>query len=196
MSHFFALISRMKYINRWALMRNTTEESLSVHTLDVAMIAHALAEIGNQRMGKNYDSSRAAVLAMYHDASEIITGDMPTPVKYDNPEIKTVYKQIEHAANDRLLGQLPADLKSVYSPLLHCDSPSDAPLLPLVKAADKLSALIKCLEELKMGNSEFSVAAQSTRRAIEKMNLPEADVFMKEFLDSYQLSLDEIGGLS
>ena len=192
MSHFFALISRMKYINRWALMRNTSEESLSVHTLDVAMIAHALAEIGNTRFHKNYDSGRVAVLAMYHDASEIITGDMPTPIKYKNDVIKEAYKQIESGANDRLLDTLPDDLKAVYSPILHLDDEKDKELLPLVKAADKLSALIKCIEEMKIGNREFKVAEKTTRVAVEKMKLPEADVFLKEFVESYKMSLDEL----
>ncbi len=192
MSHFFALLSRMKYINRWALMRNTSEESLSVHTLDVAMIAHALAEIGNTRLGKNYDSGRAAVLAMYHDASEIITGDMPTPIKYKNDIIKEAYKQIESGANDRLLDTLPDDLKAVYRPILHLDDEKDKELLPLVKAADKLSALIKCIEEMKIGNREFKIAEKTTRASVEKMKLPEADVFLKEFVESYKLSLDEL----
>jgi 5'-deoxynucleotidase len=195
MSHFFALISRMKYINRWALMHNTSLENLSTHTLEVSMIAHALAEIGNARLGKNYDSARAAVLSMFHDASEIITGDMPTPVKYKNSEIKSVYKQIEKDANESLLKKLPDDLREIYAPLLNCDSEEDQPLLPLIKAADKISALIKCLEELKMGNKEFAVAAKTTRGLIEKMNLEEANIFINEFLDSFSLSLDEIGGL-
>ena len=178
-SHFYAILSRMKNINRWGLMRNTRNENLSEHSLEVAFIAHCLALIGNKRMGKNYDTDRIAVCAMFHDTSEIITGDMPTPIKYYNPEIKEAYKKIEAVAEDELISMLPEDLRddfsSIYSP------PPDAERL--IKAADKLSALIKCIEEVKMGNLEFKDAEKSTRASIERLGCPEADAFMKNYPD-------------
>jgi len=189
MSHFFAYISRMKFINRWALMRNTSAESLSTHSYDVAVIANALCVIGNERLGKSYNAERAAVIALYHDSSEIITGDMPTPVKYFNTAIKSAYKDIEKAANDRLLGYLPGDLKKYYSDIL---SPSDENMTRIVKAADKISACIKCAEEIKMGNSEFKNAFDANLASIKEMNIEEANIFISEFLDSYSLPLDEL----
>lgn len=189
MSHFFAFISRMKYINRWALMRNTSVESLSTHSQEVAIIAHALCVIGNKRLGKNYNAERAAVIALYHDASEIITGDMPTPVKYFNESIQTAYKDVEKNANKRLLSFLPHDLKPEYDQILN---DTDITLHKLVKAADKISALIKCLEELKMGNTEFAKAKESILENIKNMNLEEANIFLNEFVNSYSLSIDEL----
>ena len=171
---FFAMVSRMKYIDRWALMRNTESESLDSHSKEVAVIAHALAVIGNKRFGKNYNPDRAAVLGLYHDAHEIITGDMPTPVKYQNDEILCAFKAVEDSANEKLLAKLPEDLRDAFSPLLTGDSDED--LQPLVKAADKISALIKCTEELNMGNREFSIAEKSTKRAIENLACAEADM--------------------
>ena len=185
---FFAMVSRMKYIDRWALMRNTESESLDSHSKEVAVIAHALAVIGNKRFGKNYNTDRAAVLGLYHDAHEIITGDMPTPVKYDNESITTAFKAIEDAANEKLLAKLPEDFRDDFRQLLTGEE--DAELMPLLKAADKLSALIKCIEERKAGNTEFREADSSTRKRIIESNVPEAEVFMDEFLPAYELTLD------
>lgn len=185
---FFAMVSRMKYIDRWALMRNTENESLDSHSKEVAVIAHALAFIGNKRFGKNYNTDRAAVLGLYHDAHEIITGDMPTPVKYDNETITTAFKAVEDSANEKLLMKLPEDFRDDFRQLLTGDE--DEELQPLVKAADKLSALIKCIEERKAGNTEFREAESSTRKRIIESNVPEAEVFMDEFLPAYELTLD------
>ncbi len=187
---FFAMISRMKYIDRWALMRNTEKESLDSHSKEVAVIAHALAIIGNVRLGKAYNADRAAVLGLYHDAHEIITGDMPTPVKYDNTDITTAFKAVEDAANEKLVEKLPEDLKSAFRVLLTGND--DEELEPLVKAADKLSALVKCIEERKAGNTEFSEAEASTRKKILQLNIPEADIFLDEFLPAYELTLDRL----
>jgi 5'-deoxynucleotidase len=178
----------MKYIDRWALMRNTENESLDSHSKEVAVIAHALAFIGNKRFGKNYNTDRAAVLGLYHDAHEIITGDMPTPVKYDNETITTAFKAVEDSANEKLLMKLPEDFRDDFRQLLTGDE--DEELQPLVKAADKLSALIKCIEERKAGNTEFREAESSTRKRIIESNVPEAEVFMDEFLPAYELTLD------
>ncbi len=188
-SNFFSMLFRMKYIDRWALMRNSRQETLTEHTLEVAVLAHALATIGNTRCGKNYNADRAAVLALFHDAHEILTGDMPTPVKYQNPAIETAFKGVEQAANDNLIAMLPEDLQSVYAPLLQEEGED---LKPLVKAADKLSALIKCIEERKAGNSEFKLAEQSIREQLAAMPLPEVGIFMKEFMPAFELTLDEM----
>lgn len=186
-NHFYAMLSRMKNIYRWGLMRNTKQENLSEHSLEVAFIAHALAVIHNRRFGGNVDPYKIAVTAMFHDTTEIITGDMPTPIKYYNPEIRTVYKQIETIASDRLISMLPDDMredfKELYSP--------DEETVKFIKAADKISALIKCTEELNMGNREFSAAEKSTKALIKKLHLPEADIFLKEFMPSFSLPLDE-----
>ena len=188
-SNFFSMLFRMKYIDRWALMRNSRQETLTEHTLEVAVLAHALATIGNTRCGKNYNADRAAVLGLFHDAHEILTGDMPTPVKYQNPAIETAFKGVEQAANDNLIAMLPEDLQSVYAPLLQEEGED---LKPLVKAADKLSALIKSIEERKAGNSEFKLAEQSIREQLAAMPLPEVGIFMKEFMPAFQLTLDEM----
>ena len=187
-SHFYAMLFRMKYIERWGLMRNTRPENLSEHSLETAFIAHALAVIGRRRLGRDLDPGRAALLAMYHDAPEIITGDLPTPVKYFSADTAGAYKQIEAAAADRLLGLLPDDLREEYAGLLQ----EDEAYRPLIKAADKLSAYIKCIQEEKMGNDEFRVAGETIRRAVEEMQLPEADIFMAEFLPGFGLTLDEL----
>lgn len=187
---FFAMVSRMKYIDRWALMRNTENESLDSHSKEVAVIAHALAVIGNKRFGKNYNADRAAVLGLYHDVHEIITGDMPTPVKYDNEMLTTAFKAVEDAANERLIAKLPEDLQDIFTPILTGDE--NAELKPLVKAADKLSALIKCIEERKAGNTEFCEAEAATRKRILEANVPEADVFLEEFMPAYELTLDRL----
>lgn len=169
-------------------MRNTRQENLSEHTLETAYIAHALAIIKNRRFGGNIDANAVAVAAMFHDTSEIITGDMPTPIKYYNAQIKTVYKEIESVAEDRLIGMLPNDLQNDFAPIYNPDSDTKR----LIKAADKISALIKCVEEINSGNREFTAAEKSTRKAIKELNVPEADVFMEEFMDSFSLTLDEL----
>lgn len=187
-SHFYSMMSRMKNIQRWGLMRNTRPENLSEHTLDVAFIAHALAIIRNRRFGGNVDQNAVAVAAMFHDTSEIITGDMPTPIKYYNADIKNVYKEIEGIAEKRLIGLLPEDLRDDFAPVYNPDSEIQS----LVKAADKISALIKCIEERNSGNLEFASAEKSTLTSIKEMNIPEANVFLDEFISSYSLTLDEL----
>jgi 5'-deoxynucleotidase len=192
---FFASVSRMKYINRWALMRNTREENLSEHSLETAVIAHALCVIGNRRFGRHLDEKEAALVGIYHDASEIITGDMPTPVKYCSDEIRDAYKAVESHAQDELLSRLPEDLRPSYEEIFRgSKSEEDIYLRRLVKAADKLSALIKCIEEEKSGNEEFKTAMESTKRAVDRMReeLPEVDVFCREFLPPYGHTLDEL----
>ncbi len=190
-SRFYAYLSRMKHIFRWSLMKNSQQESLSVHTLDTAVIAHCLGLLRNRRFGGSCDVNRLVLLAMYHDCSEILTGDMPTPIKYYNPEIKDAYKKVEAVANEKLVSMLPEDLRGDYRPLF-CHENEDAELLRLLKAADKLSALVKCIEEENAGNREFVKAKQSTLRSIEEMRLPEADAFVAEFLPSYGLTVDEL----
>ena len=184
---FFAFISRMKYINRWGLMHNSRFENLSEHSYETAVIAGALANIENQLFGGNYDAEKITVHALFHDCAEIITGDLPTPIKYYNPEIKNVYKDIEQVAQNRLLCMLPDDLRSEIAPLY---TPSDE-IRQLIKAADKISALIKCIEEKNSGNREFSSAEEATLNAINDMNLPEAQIFLDEFMHSFALTLDE-----
>lgn len=191
MGNFFAMLSRMKYINRWGLMRNTLNENIAEHSLEVAMIAHALALLRVRRFGGICDPERAALLGLYHDATEIITGDLPTPVKYHSPEIRRAYGEVEELAAERLLSMLPEDLREDYAPLLSEGGDGDAELVPLVKAADKLSAVVKCIEERKTGNREFLSAEDTLRKAVQDMHLPEADVFMLEFLPAYEKSLDE-----
>jgi len=191
MFHFYAMLSRMKYINRWGLMRNTRSENLCEHSFETAVLAHALAVLRNTRFGGHADPERTAVLALFHDASEILTGDLPTPIKYYNPKIRTAYREVEAVAQNKLLSLLPDDLKPSYKPILAADGDSDRDLLPLVKAADKLSAIIKCMEESRMGNTEFSKAETTLLQAVCDMHLPEADCFVEEFLPSYRLTLDE-----
>ncbi len=187
-NHFYAMLSRMKNIYRWGLMRNTKQENLSEHSLETAYIAHALALIHNNCFGGNVDVEHVAVVAMFHDTSEIITGDMPTPVKYYNAGIKNVYKDIERQAQATLTDMLPkyikGDIECIYNE-------SDKTVKRIVKAADKISAYIKCVEELNMGNREFVQAEVSVKNAIKEMNLPAADKFMEDFIPSYSLSLDE-----
>lgn len=190
-SHFFAIISRMKYIERWALMRNSQEESISEHSLEVGMLAHALAVISNKRLNNNLNVERAALIGLYHDSTEIITGDMPTPVKYYNQEIQTAYKEIEKTAARHLLSMLPEDLKESYE-FLFFQKEEDAYLWQLVKAADKLSALIKCIQEENAGNREFIHAKESLTENLAHMMLKEVDIFMEEFLPSYYKTLDEL----
>ena len=188
---FFAMASRMKYINRWALMRNEHGENLSEHSFEVAVIAHALAVIRNKRFGGNVNGERAALLGLYHDMPETLTGDMPTPVKYYSEEVRLAYKTVEDTACKSLVAMLPDEFKGAFEPLLVAQE-GDAELWKLVKAADKICALIKCIEEKKAGNSEFVKAAESTRKSIEELSLPEAEIFVKEFLPAYELTLDEL----
>lgn len=188
--HFFAMLSRMKYIQRWGLMRSTRTETLSEHTLDTAFIAHALAVIRNKRFGGKVDVEKVVLYALYHDATEIITGDLPTPVKYYNKDIKDSYKQLEERARERLSSMLPEDLRGEFEPYL---GHGDAETEKIVKAADKVSALIKCTEEEQMNNREFLRAKESVLAYINDMDLPELKVFMEEFFPSYGLSLDEQG---
>ena len=193
--NFFALLSRQKYINRWALMRNDREESLAEHSYEVSMVAHALCIIANQRYGKNLDANKAAVIGLYHDASEIITGDMPTPVKYYSEEIRTAYKQVEAVAESKLLMKLPRDMRSKYEEIFRAsDEEDELYMRRLVKAADKISAYIKTIEEEKSGNTEFKTAKVSTEKALEKLRaeLPEVNDFMEEFLPPYGHTLDEL----
>ena len=190
-SHFFAMISRMKYIERWALMRNAERENISEHSLEVAMIAHALAVLGNRRLSKSYDADRAALIGMYHDANEIITGDMPTPVKYYSNEMQALFHGIEDRAAESLLSMLPEDIRGDYEDIFFPKG-DDEPLRKLVKAADKISALIKCIEESKAGNREFDHARKTIEASIAKLAVPEAEIFLAEFLPSYEKTLDEI----
>lgn len=184
------MLSRMKYINRWGLMRNTISENIAEHSLDVSIIAHALSVIGNTYFGKKYDPERVAVLALYHDASEIITGDMPTPVKYFSEEIKDAYKNVEGVAIEELLDSIPTEMRGYYESIL-VKAPHEKELWALVKAADKLSALIKCVEEKEMGNLDFVSAQISTLDKIREMKMEEADYFVENFIPAYSLTLDE-----
>ena len=186
---FFALISRMRYITRWGLMRNTFHENIQEHSHMVAVLAHGLAVIDRDILGGNADPDRCASAALFHDASEILTGDLPTPIKYYNPSIKKAYKEIEAVSCEKLLSMLPEQVKATYAPLLH---ESDESVNTIVKAADKLSAYIKCIEELKAGNSEFELAARQTEEAVKAMHLPCLDWFMEHCLDSFRLTLDEL----
>lgn len=187
-NHFYAMLSRMKNIYRWGLMRNTKSENLSEHSLETAYIAHALAIIKNNCFGGNTNPEKVAVAAMFHDTSEIITGDMPTPIKYYNKQIKDVYKEIETAAQSTLTDMLPdyiqGDIKAIYEN-------EDGEIRSLVKAADKISAYIKCVEELNMGNREFIAAEKTIKKAIKELKMPEADLFMKDFVPSFSLPLDQ-----
>ena len=188
--NFFAMVNRMKYIDRWALMPNTQKENIAEHSHSVAVIAHALALIGKREFGKDYDENRVAVLALFHDTTEVITGDMPTPVKYYNDEIKSVYKKIESVAGRRLLSMLPDEYKADYEPMFE-HSEEDRELWLLVKAADKISALIKCIEENRMGNREFDIALKAQEQKIADIDIPEVKFFSEHFLKSYYLTLDE-----
>ena len=193
-NQFYSMLSRMKLINRWGLMRNTRNENISEHSLETAMIAHSLAVIGNTYFGKSYNAERCALLGVFHDVTEIITGDLPTPVKYGSPEIRSAYKQVEDNAKNRLVSMLPEEMQVEISPLLSPDentSDEERELWRLVKAADKLSALIKCIEERVTGNTDFASAEKATLRSIEEMAMPEADYFIKNFLPSYGKTLDE-----
>lgn len=194
MSHFFAFLSRMKFIQRWGLMRNTVSENIQEHSLQVGMIAHGLAEIRNTYFGGDVDSGKAALMGMYHEVSEVFTGDLPTPVKYFNPQIRTVYKDIENMAQKKMHNLLPDPLKRGYLNLL-IQQEEDAELWQLVKAADKISAYLKCIEEMKVGNQEFTVAYQMIKKELEESSLPEVSYFMEVFAPSFSLTLDELNSL-
>ena len=186
---FFPMIARMRYINRWGLMRNTQPENIQEHSHQVAVLAHALAVIQNRYFGGQVDPGAVAVAALYHDASEILTGDMPTPIKYDNPDIQSAYKAVEATAEQKLLSMLPEDLRGEFEEAVTIPDPQ---VRALVKAADKLSAYIKCVEERKAGNAEFRSAEEQTYAALRDNPLPALDYFMDRFLPGFQLTLDEL----
>ena len=188
---FFAMLSRMKYINRWGLMRNTRSENICEHSLEVALIAHALATVGNQKFGKSYNPERAALLAVFHDAPEIITGDMPTPVKYSSPGLRDAYKALEAESVDSMTRLLPPELAEEVSPFI-TGSLLTAEEKRLLKAADRLSALVKCMEEQRSGNHEFDAALRQQQEALEGMHCPEADWFMAHCLPCFTQNLDEL----
>jgi 5'-deoxynucleotidase len=192
MSHFFAYLSRMKFIRRWGLMHNTYPENIQEHSLRVAMIAHALGVIKNRLFQGHANPERVAVLALFHDASEVLTGDLPTPVKYFNPEIRAAYQAIETVANRKLLDMVPGELREDYRALLSGQD-DDREHHDLVKAADRLAAYIKCLEELAAGNHEFSKAEKALRGSVEALALPEVRYFLDTFVPSFKLTLDELG---
>jgi 5'-deoxynucleotidase len=192
MNHnFFAMMSRMKYINRWALMRNSHSENIAEHSLEVSMLAHALAIISNKRLNNNLNEEKAALIGLYHDSTEIITGDMPTPIKYYNTDIQGAFKDIEEIAANHLLMMLPEDFKDSYRSIFFQEEEEEY-IWGLVKAADKLSALIKCIEEEKAGNTEFVSAKKSIIIALKEMKLEEVRIFMEEFLPAYGRTLDEL----
>jgi 5'-deoxynucleotidase len=189
-NEFYALMGRMRYITRWGLMRNTFSENIQEHSHQVAVLAHALALIRRDILHlPGPDPDKCAVAALYHDATEILTGDLPTPIKYYNPEMKTAYKQVEKVAGNRLLDMLPQELRESYAPLV---LEEDKDVLPVVKAADKLSAHIKCLEEQKAGNSEFLSAVTQTRQAMESLDLPELNWFLENCLEPFTRNLDQL----
>ena len=191
-SHFFAMLSRMKYITRWGLMNNTNSENISEHSLQTAMFAHLLILLHNRNSKNKLNAERAALLGMYHDVTEIITGDMPTPVKYYNSDIIKSYKEVERIAGERLVSMLPENLQDEYSDIILMENKNDKELIKYVKAADKLSALVKCKEEIRVGNDEFKNAKLSTEGLLHDMNMPEVEEFIESFLPSFSLTLDEI----
>lgn len=189
MNNFFGMLARMKYINRWGLMRNTITENIAEHSLDVAIIAHGLALIGNTYFGKNLNEEHIAVLAMMHDTTEIITGDLPTPIKYYAPEIRDSYKKVEEIAAEQLLDELPKEMQTAYEGILKEEKNED---WKYVKAADKLSAYIKCIEEKNMGNTDFMKAEETLKKSLDEMQMEEIGLFIEKFLPSYTMTLDEI----
>ncbi|MCI8915947.1 MAG: 5'-deoxynucleotidase [Oscillospiraceae bacterium] len=187
---FFAYIFRMRYIARWALMRNTRIENVEEHSYEAAVLAHALAVIGRDVFGRDINPDAIAAAALFHDAPEIITGDMPTPIKYNNPSLQNAYKQVEAAAQDKLLSMLPPELVPAYEPLVR---ESDETVRRYVKAADKLAAWLKCLEERKAGNSEFRRAEEETMASLRSMGMEEVDWFLDRMGGAFQLTLDDLG---
>ena len=190
-NNFFALISRMRYISRWGLMRNSLPENIQEHSHMVAVIAHALGVIRRDVYGIPCNPDQCASVALYHDASEILTGDLPTPIKYNNQEIMAAYHEIEDLASEKLLRMLPPDLQSSFEPIMIGDAAKE--LHPIVKAADKLSAYIKCIEERKAGNNEFLSAEKQTRESLLHSDLPEVKYFMENFIPAFEKTLDELG---
>lgn len=190
-SNFFALISRMRYIERWSLMRNSIHENIQEHSHMVAVIAHALGVIRRDVYGIPCDPEACSTVALYHDASEILTGDLPTPIKYHDEEIMSAYRRVETIASEKLLGMLPQELQAAFEPVLVGETQRE--LHPIVKAADKLSAYIKCIEERKAGNNEFLNAEKQTLAAIHAYNLPEAEYFIEHFIPAFEKTLDELG---
>ena len=189
-NEFYALMGRMRYITRWGLMRNTFSENIQEHSHQVAVLAHALALIRRDILGlPGPDPDKCAVAALYHDASEILTGDLPTPIKYYNPDIKAAYKQVERIAGERLLGMLPPQLRASYEHLVLED---DDVITPVVKAADKLSAYIKCIEEQKAGNTEFDSAAKQSMEAMLQLDMPELRWFIDNCLEPFALNIDQL----
>jgi len=189
-NEFYALLGRMRYITRWGLMRNTFSENIQEHSHQVAVLAHALALIRRDILHlPTPDPDRCAVAALYHDVSEILTGDLPTPIKYYNPKIKDAYKQVERIAGNRMLDMLPPELRPSYAPLV---LEEDRELEPIVKGADKLSAYIKCIEEQKAGNTEFDSAAVVTMQALRDLHREEMDWFIDHCLEAFSLSLDQL----
>lgn len=189
MNNFFGMLARMKYINRWGLMRNTISENIAEHSLQVAVIAHALAVIGNTYCGKELNAEHIAMLGIMHDSTEIITGDLPTPIKYYAPEIRDAYKKVENIAANQLLSEIPKEMQSAYKDILLED---ESVSWKYVKAADKLSAYIKCIEEKNMGNTDFKKAEETLKKSVEDMDMEEVEIFMEKFLPSYNMTLDEI----
>jgi len=185
---FFALVFRQRYIKRWGLMRNVNDENLAEHSAEVGMIAHALSLIGNKYFGKDYDTGKITTAALYHDAAEVYTGDMPTPVKYFTPEMRSNYKGIEDSAISALLSHLPQDIRGDYRGVL--DYPEEYE--KIIKAADKLCAYIKCIEEVKCGNSEFEKAKSSTYASLKALECEELEFFMEKYLPAFELTLDEM----
>lgn len=192
MNSFFALLFRQKYIKRWGLMRNVSSESLSEHSAETAALAHALALIGNNIFKKNYNVEKIVCMALYHDATEVFTGDMPTPVKYFSPEMRKGYELIELQAAESFLNKLPSELKDIYRAFILPNKEEDSDSIRIVKIADKLSAYIKCLTEETSGNKEFLNARKTTEAALKKLDCPELDYFMSNFIDSFSLTLDEM----
>ena len=190
-NNFFALISRMRYISRWGLMRNSLPENIQEHSHMVAVIAHALGVIRRDVYGIPCNPDQCASVALYHDASEILTGDLPTPIKYNNQEIMAAYHEIEDLASEKLLRMLPPELQSSFEPIMIGDAAKE--LHPIVKAADKLSAHIKCIEERKAGNNEFLSAEKQTRDSLLRSDLPEVKYFMENFIPAFEKTLDELG---
>ena len=186
---FFAYLSRLRLIRRWSLMRNTVPENDAEHSLQVAMIAHAVAVIARDRYGKNVDPEHVLSLAVYHDATEVMTGDLPTPVKYHNDELRSAYHRLESLSADRLLALLPEDLQPAFTPYMKQESGYEH---TLVKAADRISAFIKCMEERRAGNREFDYAAENIRDSIAAIGLPEVKDFLDEFLPAFDMTLDEL----
>ena len=187
--NFYPMIARMRYITRWGLMRNTQTENIQEHSHMVAVLAHGLAVIQNEKFGGQVDPGQVAVAALYHDASEILTGDMPTPIKYDNPDIQFAYKQVEAVAEAKLLSMLPEDLRPAYEEAITIVDPE---VKALVKAADKLDAYLKCVEEVKAGNAEFKKAKEQTYAALCQNPIPALQYFMEHFLEGFSLTLDEL----